>query len=62
MAAVKVTKDMAADALLRIDWTAVDAMTDEEIARQVAGNSDAAPILSDTELAWATFGEYARRI
>lgn len=62
MAAVNVTKDMAADALLGIDWTAVDTITDEEIARQVAGNSDAAPILSDIELGWATFGEYARKI
>jgi len=49
MATVKVTKEMVEDALREIDWTAVDATTDEEIARQVAGNPDAAPILSDAE-------------
>ena len=54
MATVKVTKEMAADALRAIDWTAVDAMTDEEIARQVADNPDAAPILTDAELERAT--------
>lgn len=56
MATVKITKEMAADALRGIDWAAVDATTDEEIARQVAGNPDAAPILSDAELDRATFG------
>ncbi|WP_188092222.1 hypothetical protein [Azospirillum sp. B21] len=56
MATVKVTKEMAEDALREIDWTAVDATTDEEIARQVAGKPDAAPILSDADLVRATFG------
>ncbi|SMF73074.1 putative transcriptional regulator [Azospirillum oryzae] len=62
MATVKVTKEMAADALRGIDWAAVDATTDEEIARQVADNPDAAPILSDAELDRARFGERVKAI
>ena len=62
MATVKVTREMADDALRGVDWTAVDATTDEEIARQIARNSDAAPIFSDTELVWATFGKHVKRL
>lgn len=47
---MRVIKEMATEALRRIDWTAVDTTTDEEIARQVAGNPDAAQSLSDAEL------------
>lgn len=57
MATVKVTKEMAEKALRGIDWAAVDVMTDEEVARQVAGNPDSAPILSDTEPNRLTVGE-----
>lgn len=49
MATVKVTKAMAEKAIRETDWTKVDAMTDEDIARQVAENPDAAPILTDEE-------------
>jgi putative transcriptional regulator len=33
----------AAEALAATDWNAVDAMTDSDIARQIASNADAAP-------------------
>ncbi len=33
----------ARDALAATDWNAIDAMTDEDIARQIASNPDAAP-------------------
>ena len=35
--------DTARRALLATDWTKLDAMTDDEIARQIASNRDAAP-------------------
>lgn len=34
-------------ALAATDWAAIDAMTDEDIARQIADNPDAAPDLSE---------------
>jgi putative transcriptional regulator len=34
-------------ALAATDWEAIDAMTDEDIARQIADNPDAAPDLSE---------------
>jgi putative transcriptional regulator len=33
----------ARDTLARTDWRKIDAMTDEDIARQIAANPDAAP-------------------
>jgi putative transcriptional regulator len=33
----------ARDALAEADWSKIDAMTDEDLARQVAANPDAAP-------------------
>ena len=33
----------ARDALAATDWSRVDAMTDEDVARQIASNPDAAP-------------------
>ncbi|MEA2829418.1 MAG: hypothetical protein QOF22_166 [Bradyrhizobium sp.] len=36
--------------LTRIDWTKVDATTDEDIARQVAEDSDAAPLFTAEEI------------
>jgi putative transcriptional regulator len=53
MATVKVTPEMVEQALAETDWAKVDAMTDEDIERQVAENPDAAPILSDAEAAAA---------
>lgn len=44
---VKVTPEMVAQALTEVDWAAQAALTDEDIARQVEENPDAARILSD---------------
>ena len=41
---VKMTQDMVDAAMRETDWAAQDALTDEDIARQVAENPDAAPI------------------
>ena len=49
MATVKVTRAMAEQAIAAIDWAAQDALTDEDIARQVTDNPDAAPILNQAE-------------
>ena len=46
MAIVKVTKEMVERALDSIDWVRIDAMTDEDIARAVAEDPDAAPLPS----------------
>jgi putative transcriptional regulator len=51
MAYVKVTRDMAEQAIRETDWAKLDALTDVEIARAVAADPDAAPILSDAETA-----------
>jgi putative transcriptional regulator len=53
MAIVKVTPEIVAKAIAETDWRAVDAQTDEDIARNVAGDPDAAPILADGEIAAA---------
>ncbi len=46
MAVVKITPDLVAKALADTDWQALDARTDAEIARDVADDPDAAPILT----------------
>lgn len=43
MAIVKVTPTTADKALRDIDWSAIDAMSDDDIARQIGENPDAAP-------------------
>ena len=53
MATVKVTPTMVQQALQETNWAAIDAQTDEDIARHVAGDPDAAPILSEAETAAA---------
>jgi hypothetical protein len=45
MAIVKVTPEMTAKAIGETDWRAVDAQTDADIARNVAADPDAAPII-----------------
>jgi putative transcriptional regulator len=62
MAIVKVTKAMAAKAKGKIDLLRIDAMTDEDIAAQVAGNPDAAPLLTDEEIERALFANRLRAI
>jgi putative transcriptional regulator len=47
MPTVKISK-AASDAYIEtIDWAKIDAMTDEDIARQVADNPDAAPLMAE---------------
>ncbi len=62
MAIVKVTPDMVAKALAATDWRAVDARTDSDIARQVADDPDAAPILSGGETAAAIARTVRKRL
>lgn len=57
---VRLTPEMEAEALRTTDWAALEAMTDEDIARQVAENPDAAPIMSDADIRRARV-RYARR-
>lgn len=51
MATVKITPNMIKQAIGETDWPAQDALTDADIARQVATNPDAAAILTDAETA-----------
>ena len=53
MAIVKVTPEIIARAIQQTDWAAQDAKTDADIAREVAANPDAAPILTDAQTASA---------
>src|SRR5215831_1091266 len=39
----RILSKVARDALATTDWNRIDAMTDEDIARQIASNADAAP-------------------
>jgi putative transcriptional regulator len=60
MAIVKVTPELVAKALDATNWQAVDAQTDDDIARNVADDPDAAPILTDGETA-ATIARTVRK-
>jgi hypothetical protein len=53
MATVKVTPTLVQQALRETDWAAVDAQTDEDIARHVAEDPDAALILTAAQTAAA---------
>jgi len=59
MPIVKVTPEMVAQAEKDIDWAAIDAMSDADIARQVAENPDAAPLLNRAQTA-ASLVRYVR--
>jgi putative transcriptional regulator len=48
---VKITPDMVARAEREVDWTAIDALTDHDVAAQVAGNPNAAPLCNEAESA-----------
>jgi len=62
MAIVKVTLELVENALRATDWQALDAQTDEDIARNVAGDPDAAPILTDSETASAIVRTVRKRL
>ncbi len=49
MATVRITPEMAAQAMREVDWAAQEALTDQDIARQITDGPDAAPILTETE-------------
>jgi len=53
---------MAEQAVDETDWAAQDALTDADIARQVAENPDAAPLLSDEEAATALVRGVRKRL
>src|SRR5918994_2451357 len=47
---VRVTPEMAEQAVREVDWARTDAMTDEDIERGMAADPDAAPPMSDSEI------------
>jgi putative transcriptional regulator len=47
-----VTPERAKEIIDSIDWDRIDAMTDEDIKRQIAENPDAAPLPSKMRLVW----------
>ena len=53
MAIVTVTPGLLAKAVADTDWQTVDAQTDADIARNVASDPDAPPMLTDGETAAA---------
>jgi putative transcriptional regulator len=62
MATVKITPAMAQQALQETDWMAIDAQTDEDIARHIADDPDAAPILTAAETAAAIARAVRKRL
>jgi putative transcriptional regulator len=62
MAIVKVTPELVATAIGGTDWQAVDAQTDDNIARNIADDPDAAPILTDGETAAAIARTVRKRL
>jgi putative transcriptional regulator len=62
MAIVTVTPDVLAKALADTDWETIDAQTDEDIARNVASDPDAPPILTDGETAAAIARTVRKRL
>jgi putative transcriptional regulator len=62
MAIVKVTPAMVAEAIADTGWAALDLQTDAEIARNVAGDPDAAPILTEGETAAAIVRTVRKRL
>lgn len=62
MAIVKVTSEVLAKALGATDWQVVDAQTDDDIARNIAEDPDAAPILTGGETAAAIARAVRKRL
>ncbi|MFZ6765191.1 helix-turn-helix domain-containing protein [Pseudoroseomonas sp. WGS1072] len=65
MARVKATPESVAKALSATDWQAIDAMTDEDIARQIADDPDVAPDtsgMSETQVLGAQVRAVRRRL
>lgn len=62
MAIVKITQAMTARAVAETDWSAIDAKTDADIARGVAADLDAPPILTGAEAAAAIVRTVRKRL
>jgi putative transcriptional regulator len=62
MAIVKVTPELIAEALAATDWQAIDAQSDGDIARNVAQDPDAPPILTDAGTAAAIARTVRKRL
>jgi putative transcriptional regulator len=62
MATVKVTPALVQQALQDTNWGAVDAQTDEDIARNAAGDPNAAQILSAAETVAAIARSVRKRL
>jgi putative transcriptional regulator len=62
LAYVKVTPELVATSMAETDWGAIDAQTDEDIARNVAGDPDAAPLLTAAETAVALVRTVRKRL
>ena len=62
MAIIKVTPAVVEQALRETDWRRLDAQSDEEIARNVATDPDAPPLLSEAETAAAIARSVRKRL
>jgi putative transcriptional regulator len=58
---IKMTPEATEEAIREVDWARIDAMTDEDIARQVAENPDAAPIMTPAQIRAARVRHARRR-
>jgi putative transcriptional regulator len=62
MSIVNVTPELVAKALADTDWPAIDAQSDDDIARNVAQDPDAPAILTDGETAAAIARTVRKRL
>lgn len=62
METVKITPELIAKALRETDWQAIDAQSDADIARNVASDPDAPPLLTDAETASALARTVRKRL
>jgi len=62
MAIVNITPELVAKALADTDWQAIDAQSDDDIARNVSQDPDAPPILTDGETAAAIARTVRKRL
>jgi putative transcriptional regulator len=62
MAVVKVTPGLIGKAMAETDWRALDTQTDADIAANVSGDPDAAPLLTEGETAAAIVRTVRRRL
>jgi len=59
---MNVTPDLVAKALASTDWQAIDAQSDDDIARNVAQDPDAPAFLTDGEMAGAIARKVRKRL